>query len=238
MVDPDFQAELQQFASVQARSSAPAPLADVPALVAPSASGSADVRADDEVATPPAVPPMTEAAASADVPGFVRQARRRAFWSSPGMQAALGLFTVLLALLLVGQWAVQERHRLVVSQPALRPWITQACEVLGCRIEPLRRIDAVVIDSSELVRRLGNFYSFDLVVKNTASIDVAVPALELSLTDANDAVIARRVFLPQEWPDAPASLPAQGNLTVSFRLSLTLGESAPMAGYRALVFYP
>ena len=120
---------------------------------------------------------------------------------------------------------MQERHRLVVSQPALRPWITQACEVLGCRIEPLRRIDAVVIDSSELVSRLGNFYSFDLVVKNTAAIDVAVPALELSLTDSSDTVIARRVFLPQEWPNAPRLLPANGNLAVSFRLSLTLGAA-------------
>jgi len=181
---------------------------------------------------------VPEPAPSADEPGFVRQARRRAFWSSPGMQGTLGLFTLLLGLLLAGQWALQERHRLVVSQPALKPWIERACGLVGCTIEPLRRIDAIVIDSSELVRRLGNFYSFDLVVRNTAAIDVAVPALELSLTDSSDTVIARRVFLPQEWPNAPRLLPANGNLAVSFRLSLTLGESTPMAGYRALVFYP
>ena len=65
-----------------------------------------------------------------------------------------------------------------------------------------------------------------------------LPALELSLTDTRDQVISRRVFLPEEWPDAPEVLPAQGSLTVSFRLSLSVGEATPMAGYRALVFYP
>jgi hypothetical protein len=62
--------------------------------------------------------------------------------------------------------------------------------------------------------------------------------LELSLTDTRDQVISRRVFLPEEWPDAPEVLPEQGSLTVSFRLSLSVGEATPMAGYRALVFYP
>lgn len=229
-VDPDFHSELQQFASASGRATAAGPLTEVPALVAQSAAEAVAVPRHD---TTPSDPPPT-----ADEPGFVRQARRRAFWSSPGVQAGTAVMTVLLGLLLAGQWAVQERHRLLAGQPALKPWIEQACGLLGCTLEPLRRIDAVVIDSSELVRRLGNFYSFDLVVKNTAEIDVAVPALELSLTDSNDTVIARRVFLPQEWPNAPTVLPASGNLAVSFRLSLTLGESTPMAGYRALVFYP
>ena len=72
-------------------------------------------------------------------------------------------------------------------------------------LAPVRRIDAIVIDSTALVRRLGEFYSFDLVLKNTASMPLAVPALELSLTDTRDQVIARRVFLPEEWPDAPGA---------------------------------
>jgi hypothetical protein len=102
----------------------------------------------------------------------------------------------------------------------------------------VRDIDAIVIDSSTLVRRLGNFYSFDLVLKNTSSFALAVPALELSLTDTGDAVISRRVFLPEELPGVPALLPPQGSVPVSLRLSLAVGEQLPMSGYRALVFYP
>ena len=172
------------------------------------------------------------------VPGFVRQARRRAFWSSRGMRAAMAVLVLLLGALLAGQLALHERDQLAASRPELQPLLQRACDVLGCRLGPVRKIDAIVIDSTALVRRLGDFYAFDLVLKNTASTPLAVPALELSLTDTRDQVIARRVFLPEEWPDAPSMLPAQGSVSVSLRLALALGDATPMAGYRALVFYP
>lgn len=173
-----------------------------------------------------------------DEPGFVRQAKQRAFWRSPGVRAALGVLAVFLAMLLAAQWALHERDPLAASHPDLAPLLTRLCEPLGCEVGPVRRIDAVVIDSSTLVRRLGNFYSFDLVLKNTATMPVAVPALELSLTDSRDSVITRRVFLPQEMPGAPRLVPAEGALSMSLRLSIADAGAVPMAGYRALVFYP
>jgi predicted Zn finger-like uncharacterized protein len=171
-------------------------------------------------------------------PDFVRQARRRAFWQSPGMRALLSLLALVLGLGLLLQWAVHERNTLAAWEPRLAPALTQLCASLGCEVAPVRRIDAIVIDSSALVRRLGNFYAFDVVLKNTAPVAVAMPALELSLTDARDAVLARRVFLPAELPGARALLPAQDTLAISLRLSLAVGEAIPMAGYRVLVFYP
>jgi predicted Zn finger-like uncharacterized protein len=171
-------------------------------------------------------------------PSFVRQARRRAFWHSPGIRVLLSVFVLLLTLALGLQWVLHERDTLAAWQPRWAPTLKQLCAPLGCEVAPVRRIDAIVIDSSTLVRRLGNFYSFDLVLKNTASIPLAVPALELSLTDTHDAVIARRVFLPEELPGALVLLPPQDSVTIGLRLSLAVGASMPMAGYRALVFYP
>ena len=55
---------------------------------------------------------------------------------------------------------------------------------------------------------------------------------------SSTSVIARRVFLQSELPGAPALLPPQGSLPLSLRLSITDAGAAPMAGYRALVFYP
>lgn len=233
--ESDFHAELERFAH-----SSRAPL--VPE--APPADGDSD--ASPAAPAPPA--PASEARmdsrppADADAPdaepGFVRQARRRAFWSSPGVRVSLVLLALLLTALLGGQWAIQQRHRLVAAQPALKPLIVQACGWLGCDLAPVRRIDAIVIDSAELVRRLGNFHSFDLVLHNQSPLEVALPALELTLTDPNGLVISRRVFLPQDWPVETAALPPGGRLSVSFRLSISLGEGVPTAGYRALVFYP
>lgn len=220
--EPDFQAELERLAAAAGGPSRP----------------------DNDGAQPPPDAVVQTAPGSDtdrtlnDEPGFVRQARRRAFWRSPGARAALGALAVLLAVLLVGQWALHERDQLAARHPDVSPLLTRLCEPLGCEVGPVRRIDAVVIDSSTLVRRLGNFYSFDLVLKNTAALPVAMPALELSLTDTRDSVIARRVFLPQELPDAPRLLPARGSLSLSLRLSITEAGAVSMAGYRALVFYP
>lgn len=215
--DSDFQRELQRFAADSAGETE-GPAVHTHRVVA----AAADVL--EEMAEPE--------------PGFVRQARRKAFWHSPGMRVLLSVFVLLLTLVLGLQWVLHERDALAAWQPRLAPVLNQLCSPLGCEVAPVRRIDAIVIDSSALVRRLGNFYSFDLVLKNTAAVPLALPALELSLTDTRDAVIARRVFLPEELPGAPALLPAQSSVAVSLRLSLAVGEAVPMAGYRALVFYP
>jgi predicted Zn finger-like uncharacterized protein len=230
-VEADFSTELQRFAAAKAAAEASA--AAKAAKVAP--------KEPPAAAPAPVAAPKDEAADAAEpdaVPGFVRQARQRAFWQSPGVRIGLSLLFLLLSLLLAAQWALHERDRIAAWRPDLKPLLEQACAPLGCRVGAVRNIEAIVIDSSALVRRLGNFHSFDLVLKNTSNMPLALPALELSLTDTRDQVISRRVFLPEEWPDAPGVLPAQGSLSVSFRLALALDESTPMAGYRALVFYP
>jgi predicted Zn finger-like uncharacterized protein len=171
-------------------------------------------------------------------PDFMRQGRRRAFWRSPGMRVLLGAVALLLSALLVVQWALQERDRLAAHHPNWRPRLASLCKPLGCTIGAVRDLQAVEIDSSTLIRRIGDFYSFDLVLKNNATIPLAVPALELSLTDTADVVISRRVFLPEELPGVPPLLSPASSVPVSLRLTLAAGDDLPMAGYRALVFYP
>ncbi|WP_310565495.1 DUF3426 domain-containing protein [Hydrogenophaga sp.] len=222
----DFHAELARFAEAAGRAVPETVETPVAPAQAPEPSV---VQVPDEVAAVQETPAE---------PGFVRQARRQAFWRSPAVRAALALLAVLLGGLLGAQWAVQERDTLAARHPEWAPLLAQLCAPLGCEMGPVRRIDAVVIDSSTLARRLGNFYAFDLVLKNTAPIPVAVPALELSLTDTRDSVIARRVFLQSELPGAPTLLPAQGSLPLSLRLSISGTGAVSMAGYRALVFYP
>lgn len=235
----DFHTDLQRFAAGVGRSGDPEFEEDPPDGMAAEVSAAAEA-ARGVPSTNSGAPDFVDSELEDPqaVPGFVRQARRRAFWSSRGMRALLGLLALVLGVLLTGQLALHERDRLAAARPDLQPWLQRACETLGCQLAPVRRIDAIVIDSTALVRRLGEFYSFDLVLKNTATTPLAVPALELSLTDTRDQVIARRVFLPQEWPDAPSLLPAQGSVSVSLSLALALGDATPMAGYRALVFYP
>ncbi|HEY9094802.1 MAG TPA: DUF3426 domain-containing protein [Hydrogenophaga sp.] len=171
-------------------------------------------------------------------PTFVVQARREAFWRKPAMRGLLFLVAIGLGALLGLQWVSFDRDQLAARYPELEPALKMLCSATGCSLAAPRRIDAVAIDSSTLTRKLGQFYSFDLVVKNNEPMAVAMPALELSLTDSRDKEIARRVFLPQELPGTPKVVPPKGSLSVSMQLSLSESDLVNMAGYRALVFYP
>lgn len=243
----DFQIELQRFATGQGKTrerdravvpagSAATPPASQPTTTPPTPAATDVVQQSKANAAQP----LDGQAAVAIVlePGFVRQARRRAFWRSPGARVVLSLVVLLLSALLAAQWALHERDRLAARYPDFQPLLASLCEPLGCTIGAVRDLQAVVIDSATLTRKLGDFYAFDLVLKNTSATALAVPALELSLTDTADAVISRRVFLPEELPGIPPLLLPESTVSVSLRLSLPVGSELPMTGYRALVFYP
>jgi predicted Zn finger-like uncharacterized protein len=248
VLDESFVEELRSFAH-----SAQSPLRDDTAARAGDTTPATTDRPSGAPSAPPvagegAVPPVPASSSPAPAvsdevllpaePSFVRQAKRRAFWQSRGVRVGLHVAALALALGLVSQVAVHQRDALVARYPALGPVLSALCQPLSCELGPVHRIESVVIDSSTLVRRLGSFYSFDLVLRNSAPIPVAVPALELSLTDTRDAVIVRRVFLREELPGAPQVLPPQGNLSLSLRLSIAEQGTSSMSGYRALVFYP
>ena len=65
---------------------------------------------------------------------------------------------------------------------------------------------------------------------------VATPALELTLTDASDQPLARRVFLPQEL-SAPQALGPRAEWNGSFPVQVQ-ELPQPVVGYRAQLFYP
>jgi hypothetical protein len=167
---------------------------------------------------------------------FVRAARRQAFWRKPQVRVALvALILVALAGLAL-QIAIQERDRLAATDARLRPMLAALCTSLQCDIAPQRQIADIVIDSSSFNKARGDSYHLALTMKNKASIPLAMPAVELTLTDAQDQPVLRRVLLPADM-GAPAELPAGGEWNASVSVIVTTG-GARVAGYRLLAFYP
>jgi hypothetical protein len=148
------------------------------------------------------------------------------------------LAAVVLACMLAVQVALQERDALAARYPATRPWLADLCARLHCVLEAPRRISAVVIDSSSFVKARDDASAYQLQVslKNTSATVVAMPALELTLTDVQDQAVLRRVLLPGDVA-APAELAAGGiwNGAVAVRMA---SGAAQVAGYRILAFYP
>ncbi len=167
---------------------------------------------------------------------FVLAARRKAFWRKPVVRMALGLVFLISLIGLMLQIAVQERDRIAALDARTRPWLVTLCEPLRCDLAPVRQIADVVIDSSSFNKARGDSYQLALTMKSTATIPLAMPAVELTLTDAQDQPVLRRVLLPTDMA-APAELPAKGEWGTSVSVLVTTG-GARVAGYRLLAFYP
>lgn len=170
---------------------------------------------------------------------FVRDARRKAIWARPKVRAALLVAALALTATLALQIAVHDRDRLAAAQPALRPWLASLCAALNCRIGPPRQIDAIAIDSSSFNKLRGDAYRLYVSLKNQAGIPVAMPALELTLTDAQDQPLVRRVLMPAELAPARGVIAPASEWSGSLAMAVAAdGTGARVAGYRLLAFYP
>lgn len=169
---------------------------------------------------------------------FVRQAQRRAFWRRPVIRWMLVILVLLLAALLVLQLMLERRDLIARDYPAARPALEVLCTHLHCTIETPRQLDAVFIDSSVLLRRAPGRYSFNVVIRNRSDRVVAMPAIELTLTDVQDQVLVRRVLPPAEWPRTADVLDAGAQWSVQLDLALEHASDQVMTGYRAILFYP
>jgi hypothetical protein len=183
---------------------------------------------------------QADAAADAAVtPSFVRDADRAQRWHSPRRRALLASLAVLATLALLAQVALQYRDLLAARVPALRPLLVQVCEPLGCRVDAARAIDSLVVESSGLVRQgRSNLYKLQLQLRNRAGIEVALPALDVTLTDVRGAVIARKVLQGAELGQTQTTVAAGRDVALQATLQVGAPGAEPIAGYTVELFYP
>jgi predicted Zn finger-like uncharacterized protein len=180
--------------------------------------------------------PLSADTGPAPLPGFLRRAERDARWRQPKVRAALVVLGVAAALALAAQALLAWRDTAAARWPALAPVLQQACATLGCTLQPPRAIEALAVDSSSLVRvERSDVYRLSVALRSRAGMAVAMPALDLTLTDTRGEVIARRVMQPTEFEGAVASIPASGEAVLQGTLRV---GGAAVAGYTIEVFYP
>ena len=183
--------------------------------------------------------PEPERGAELSDVSFLRDKRAGSFWHKPLLRATLVLLSLALLLGLAGQIVFHERDRIVASQPGLKPWLLALCGHLNCTLSPLRRIEFIVLDSASFSKIRGDSYHLNFTLKNTATTALAVPAIELTLTDALDQPAMRRVFFPTELGVQLDTLAAGSEWPMSLAIAVNAGDTvARVAGYRLLAFYP
>jgi predicted Zn finger-like uncharacterized protein len=158
-----------------------------------------------------------------------RRKRRIAWLSLVGVLAA--------GTLLSAQAAYFYRDQLAVLQPETKPWLLQMCVKLKCKVETPVDPQAINIESSGLEVDPAEKTQLQLsaLLRNRAAMSQNLPYLEVTLLDAQEAPLARRVFRPDEYAPATGQLAANGE----YQVKLAIDASQLKAnGYRLYAFYP
>ena len=167
---------------------------------------------------------------------FVQQADRAERWRRPGVRAAMAAAALALTALLAVQLLVAQRDAVVAQWPGTRPLVQALCAPLDCRIEPLRRIDSLGVESSGLTRiDEGPVYRLVLVLHNRSDTALLMPAIDLSLTDTGGALVTRRVLSAADLGTPRTTIGAGQELPLQ---ALLMSADRALAGYTIEIFYP
>ena len=170
-------------------------------------------------------------------PAFLRQADAQARWRTPRARALLTLATLLLLATLTLQVGHHFRDQVAARWPQTGSLLATWCAFADCRIGAPRRIDDVAVESTALTLAANGTDSFRLAVtlRNLGALAVAMPSIDLTLTDASGQLVARRALAPDDFPSASAVLPAGAEAPLQIVIS---AGNPGVTGYTVELFYP
>jgi predicted Zn finger-like uncharacterized protein len=172
-----------------------------------------------------------------DEPTFVRQGRAKEA-GNPTRTRLIAGGCVLLVVVLAAQLFMASRDLLAARYPALHPLASSICAAFGCRVSLPAQIDTLAVETGEL-QTLGNgAFTYTTLLRNQGTLVQAWPSLELTLADANDKPLLRRVFAPREYLSPVVSAGGfAGRSEQTVKLSFQLADLKP-SGYHIAIFYP
>lgn len=192
-----------------------------------------DTLVEPPASTPEAASGPEEPAAIASALDALPAAPKRSPWLR-------SLIVGLLLAALAGQMALVYRKALVEALPQTRPFIERLCANVGCSMALPRDAGAITIETSDLNRQPAgdDMFVLSATLINAAPTAQAYPHLELTLTNAQDKAVVRRVFAPEEWlatapPDTGFGAHSELAVEVNFA-----AQGVNAAGYRLYAFYP
>jgi predicted Zn finger-like uncharacterized protein len=152
-----------------------------------------------------------------------------------------GLYVVMAGLVvgLGGQYVYWEREKLAAAYPSLKPVLQRICAPIGCSVKALQRIDALTLDAAAFQKISEDTYRLTFVIKNQSVLMLALPSVELTLTDVQDQPVIRRVLTPAELFDSSVELGDGSDRAVIRLIQIKQSELLQrVVGYRLLAFYP
>lgn len=217
-----------------------------PLVLTPTPSEALPHEIEPEVPPLPMAIKLTDANLEFDFGRTKRAARGQHRWL-----AVSSILVLVVALAL--QLGFYFRGDIALLFPDLKPAMEDFCAQAGCSLPLPRRADMMSIESSDLQADTQNpaVMVLSATLRNRAPFAQARPALELTLTDAQDQPLARRVLTAADYASrtaAAASGPIQTGLGgednsfapgTELPVKIYFDTSAVQAtGYRLYLFYP
>ncbi len=215
-----FQADQHLFDSLPGNHAPPAEAATAPSVARgprldPIAEGARTepMAPPDAVTTRPAIP-------ADDLPlmsEFPLAPKRRRLPTAVWLAGSL-----LLALLLFSQTAYFFAAELA-RDARLRPWLAQYCEQLGCSLRAPGGTAAVELAQTSVAPhpRYENALRLRAVLVNRTAMAQPYPLLEVSLTDSEGNMLARRAFTAAQYLEAPPGGTLAPAVATTARLDVT-----------------
>ncbi|MFM9835668.1 MAG: zinc-ribbon and DUF3426 domain-containing protein [Methylophilaceae bacterium] len=168
----------------------------------------------------------------ADEPKFSRGKSKLSIW--------LSLFCLLLILIAGLQSVYFMRTKIAAEYPQFKPLLVQTCAYLNCQISLPKDLNLLVIDDSDMQENdnYQGVINFSSVLMNNASFAQTYPNIELTLTNADDQPVLRKLIKPAEYlhnkPDLKAGIDAHEEIHIKLAIH---ASNLPVAGYRVLLVY-
>jgi hypothetical protein len=181
-----------------------------------------------------------DAEATDEEPGFVIHGRKRQR-NRRIARIFMSVASVILLFGLAAQGAYVFRNQLAAWFPQMKPALSQICQAIGCQVKLPAQIDMVSIESSELQALAANknIFTLTLLLRNRSTVAQHWPDLELTLNDANEKPVVRKVLTPRDYlPSAQEiakGFSASSEQPVKITFELTQLKAS---GYRIYLFYP
>jgi predicted Zn finger-like uncharacterized protein len=187
-------------------------------------------------------PPITEPANAEPVAGaFDFEPVAVAAPATPARRWPWLLGVAVLLLVLLAQAAYYYRSSIILLVPETKPYAAALCASLGCELPLPRRVELMSIEASDLQADTTNpnVMVLSATLKNRAIFNQQYPSLDLTLTDAQDQPVVRRVLAPQDYLGKAVNTQAgfAANTEIAIKVFIE-GSQVKATGYRLYLFYP
>ena len=173
-----------------------------------------------------------------DEPAFVTQGRRRE-QSGKALRMAMAIGSLALLLLLFLQVMTTFRNPLAAQFPQWKPTLVALCKLSGCQVDLPAQIEALAIEQGELQTIKEQTFSYVSLLRNQSRSVQAWPSIELTLNDANDKPLLRRVIAPRDYLpaniDVSQGFAPRSEQTIKLYFAL---DQLTASGYHIAIFYP